>query len=71
MRLDDVHLHLLSLGAIGGSATNGFDKSSKLIMYNEMSSTSERIGAMTSEHRNVVPTGKTKKKKNIQKYEFP
>lgn len=49
------HLHLLSLGAIGGSAGIGFDKSSKLIMYNEMSSTSERIGAMTSEHRNVVP----------------
>lgn len=50
-----VRLHLLNLGARGGSAGNGFDKSSKLIMYNEISSTSERIGAMTSEQRNVDP----------------
>lgn len=38
----------VSLGSV-------FDKSSKLIMYNEMSSISERIGAMTSEHKNFVP----------------
>lgn len=49
------YVHLLSLGASGGSDGNGFDKSSKFIMYNEISSTSERIGAITSEHRNVVP----------------
>lgn len=51
-----LYLHLLALGASGGSAgSDGFVKSSKFIMYSEISSTSERIGAITSEHRNVVP----------------
>lgn len=59
---ESIHLHLLSLGASGGSAAIGFDKSSKLIMYNEISSTSERIGAMTSEQRNVVPVQTNKRK---------
>lgn len=57
------NLHLLNRGASGGSAGNGFDKSSKLIMYKEISSTSERIGAITSEHRNVVPARIQKQKK--------
>lgn len=48
------HLHLLSL-VTSGSAGAGFDKSSKLIMNNDISSTSERIGAITSEHRNFCP----------------
>lgn len=47
-------LHLLSLGA-SGSVVLGFVKSSKLIMYNDISSISERIGAITSEQRNLSP----------------
>lgn len=58
---NSLYSHLLSLGARGGSAGIGFDKSSKLIMYNEISSTSERIGAITSEQRNVVPVCKQTK----------
>lgn len=48
------HLHLLNLGT-SGSAVVGFVTSSKLIMYNDISSTSERIGAITSEQRNFCP----------------
>lgn len=44
-----------------GSGLVGFVRSSKLMMNSEMSSTSDRIGAMTSEHRNFVPAGEKEK----------
>lgn len=49
-----IYLHLLSRST-RGSAGVGLVKSSKLIMNNDISSTSERIGAITSEHRNFCP----------------
>lgn len=55
MNDDEMYLHLLNLGASGCSLGAIFVKSSKLIMYNDISSTSERIGAITSEQRNFCP----------------
>jgi hypothetical protein len=49
------NLHLLSLGSSISSTGMGFDKSSKFIINNDISSTSERIGAITSEHKNFAP----------------
>lgn len=50
-------LHLLSLDAGSGCSTGegGEVRSSKLIMYRHMSSTSLFTGAMTSLHRNFDP----------------
>lgn len=68
---------MLNLGARVCSAGAGFVKSSKLIMNNDISSTSDRIGAMTSEHKNVCPVKEwTKfkpfdfKSKNKKDYHF-
>lgn len=49
------NLHLLSRAATIGSAGAGFVKSSKLIIKSDISSISERIGAITSEQRNFCP----------------
>jgi hypothetical protein len=52
---DNLYLHLLSFGSSTSSTGVGFDKSSKFIINNDISSTSERIGAITSEHKNFAP----------------
>lgn len=57
------YIHLLNLGT-SCSPCVGFVKSSKLIIYNDISSTSERIGAMTSEQRNFCPAIKPIRKWN-------
>lgn len=49
-----IHLHLLSFNGStsksnGGSPVEGSERSSKLIINNEMSSTSERMGAVNDE----------------------
>lgn len=53
------YLHLLSLffrtGLLSRDGAGAVVKSSKFIMINDMSSTSLRIGAITSEHRNFEP----------------
>lgn len=54
------NLHLLSFSGSKTSGASGSVKSSKLIINNEISSTSERIGAITSEHKNFVPEIKIK-----------
>lgn len=59
-----INLHLLSLAATIGSAGAGFVKSSKLIIKSDISSISERIGAITSEQRNFCP----KTQENILPY---
>lgn len=58
------YLHLLSLffrtGLFSRDGAGAVVKSSKFIMINDMSSTSLRIGAITSEHRNFEPKIKIK-----------
>ena len=55
------HSHLLSLWLASTSSssagTDGAVRSSKLMMYRQMSSTSLLIGAITSLQRNFVPEG--------------
>ncbi len=56
MCIMSINLHLLSLAAtIGSGSGAGFVKSSKLIIKSDISSISERIGAITSEQRNFCP----------------
>lgn len=45
------------MGLVDSGSTAGgcADRSSKLMMYRQMSSTSLRTGAITSEQRNLVP----------------
>lgn len=50
----DTALHLLRRST-SGSAGVGLVRSSKLMMKSDISSTSDRIGAITSEQRNFCP----------------
>lgn len=58
----DDYLHLLSLvlatGEVSSDTAGAVVKSSKLMIIRLISSTSLRMGAMTSEHRNFDPESK-------------